>query len=224
METFLSHIFKSIGIKLKKKYKKANCENQEETVSSGFPLFSNVPVRPNLSDVRSNLTLPYRMLLICFSTVPCVTRQTETCGKHSWRLLNETVLTIRAETWDFQQCGILASGDSDEPVQLPVKLRNPICCSVSSLMLKEYSNDKQRLWSDCAYAQASLSLCWSHIPHCWKSHVAAHTMTHLLELSWNKISRFFAPFSDAKIHISETDRVIYSSSFHKGWGGIQPNW
>ena len=24
------------------------------------------------------------------------------------------------------------------------------------------------------YAQAGLSLCWSHIPHCWKSHVAAH--------------------------------------------------
>ena len=22
--------------------------------------------------------------------------------------------------------------------------------------------------------QAGLSLCWSHIPHCWKSHVAAH--------------------------------------------------
>ena len=23
-------------------------------------------------------------------------------------------------------------------------------------------------------AQAGLSICWSHIPHCWKSHVAAH--------------------------------------------------
>ena len=22
--------------------------------------------------------------------------------------------------------------------------------------------------------QADLSLCWSHIPHCWKSHVTAH--------------------------------------------------
>ena len=29
------------------------------------------------------------------------------------------------------------------------------------------------LWSDCAYAQAGLSICWSHIPHCWKSHVTA---------------------------------------------------
>ena len=23
------------------------------------------------------------------------------------------------------------------------------------------------------YAQADLRLCWPHIPHCWKSHVAA---------------------------------------------------
>ena len=50
METFLFHIFLSIGIK-----KKANGENQEETVSYGFPLFSNVFVCPNLPGVRSNL-------------------------------------------------------------------------------------------------------------------------------------------------------------------------
>ena len=24
------------------------------------------------------------------------------------------------------------------------------------------------------YAQADLRLCWSHIPHCWKSHALAH--------------------------------------------------
>ena len=28
--------------------------------------------------------------------------------------------------------------------------------------------------SDCGYGQAGMSLCWLHIPHCWKSHVAAH--------------------------------------------------
>ena len=76
---------------------------------------------------------------------------------------------------DFQQCGNLTSVDSDEPVQPPFKPRNSKWCSDSSLTLtvKEYSSDKQRLWSVCAYAQAGLSLCWSHIPHCWKSHVAA---------------------------------------------------
>ena len=77
---------------------------------------------------------------------------------------------------DFQQCSILTSVDSDEPVQLPVKLRNSKCCLVSSIKFIDYSSDRQRLWSDCAYAQAGMSLCWSHIPHCWKSHVAAHIL------------------------------------------------
>ena len=76
-------------------------------------------------------------------------------------------------TCDFQQCGILTSEDSDEPVQPPLKRRNSKWYSVCSLTLKEYSSDQQRLWSDCAYAQAGLSLCWSHIPHCWKSHATA---------------------------------------------------
>ena len=65
--------------------------------------------------------------------------------------------------------------ESDEPpLQPPFKLRNSKCCSVNSLTLIEYSSDLQRLLSDCVYAQAGLSLCWSHIPHCWKSHVVAH--------------------------------------------------
>ena len=76
---------------------------------------------------------------------------------------------IWAATRDFQQCGIVTSVDSDEPMQPPFKLRNCKCCSVSSLKLIEYSSDLQRLWSDCAYAQADLRLCWSHVPHCWKS-------------------------------------------------------
>ena len=46
---------------------------------------------------------------------------------------------------DFQQCDILTSVDSDAPMQPPFKLRNSKCCSVSSLTLKEYSSDKQRL-------------------------------------------------------------------------------
>ena len=78
-----------------------------------------------------------------------------------------------AAAWDFQQFDILTSVDSDEPVQPPFKLRNSKWRSVSSLTIIEYSSDKQRLWSDCAYAQAGLRLCWSHIPHCWKSHALA---------------------------------------------------
>ena len=78
-----------------------------------------------------------------------------------------------ASACDFQQCGILTSLDSDETVQPPFKLRNSKLCSVSSLTLIELSSAKQRLWSDCAYAQADLRLCWSQIPHCWKSHALA---------------------------------------------------
>ena len=85
-----------------------------------------------------------------------------------------TEAQIWAVTCDFQQCGILTSVHSDELVQPPFKFRNSKFGSVSSLTHIEYSSDKQRLWSDCAYVQADLRLCWSHIPHCWKSHVAAH--------------------------------------------------
>ena len=83
-----------------------------------------------------------------------------------------------AATCDFQQCGILTSVDSNEPVWPPFKLRNSKWCSVSILTLIEYSSDKQRLWSDWAYAQADLRLCWSHIPHCWKFHVTAQIMNY----------------------------------------------
>ena len=78
-----------------------------------------------------------------------------------------------ASACDFQQFDILTSVDSDEPVQPPFKLINSKLRSVSSLTIIEYSSDKQRLWSDCAYAQAGLRLCWSHIPNCWKSHALA---------------------------------------------------
>ena len=42
---------------------------------------------------------------------------------------------------DFQQCGILTSVDSDDPVQPPFKLSNSKCCSVSSLTVMEYASD-----------------------------------------------------------------------------------
>ena len=91
--------------------------------------------------------------------------------KFSLRTLNWSPGSV---TCDFQQCGILTSVESNEPVHSPYKLRNSKWFSVSSLTLIEYSSHKQRLWSVWAYAQAGLSLCRSHIPHCWKSHVMAH--------------------------------------------------
>ena len=47
---------------------------------------------------------------------------------------------IWASAWDFQQCGILTSVDSDESVQPPVKLWNSKRCSVISLAIIEYSS------------------------------------------------------------------------------------
>ena len=44
-----------------------------------------------------------------------------------------SVPDIWTMTCYFQQCGILSSVDSDEPVEPPVKLRNSKWCSVSSL-------------------------------------------------------------------------------------------
>ena len=43
------------------------------------------------------------------------------------------LISIWAAASDFQQCGILTSVDSDQPVQPPFKLWNSKWCSVSSL-------------------------------------------------------------------------------------------
>ena len=64
---------------------------------------------------------------------------------------------IRAATCDFQQCGILTSVDSCDPVLPHFKLRNSKCCLVSSTTVIDFSSDLQRLRSD--YAQADLRLC-----------------------------------------------------------------
>ena len=44
------------------------------------------------------------------------------------------------DTRDFQQCGILTSVDSDDPVQPHFKIRNFKLCSVSSLTLIKYAS------------------------------------------------------------------------------------
>ena len=53
----------------------------------------------------------------------------------------EVVLNALSTTCDFQQCGILTSVDSDEPLQSPFKLRSSKWCSVSSFTIIEYSSD-----------------------------------------------------------------------------------
>ena len=124
-----------------------------------------------LMTTRTKISLSIRAVRVCTLVARCVNGRDagDPACLNSYRDKDTWAVTC-----DFQQCSILKSIDSYEPVQPLFKLRNSKCCSVSSLTVIEYSSDKQRLWSDCAYAQADLRLCWSHKLHCWKCHVAAH--------------------------------------------------
>ena len=75
----------------------------------------------------------------------------------------------------------------------PAKIRNSLgICPVwseSSVctqweLLKVSSCGQQRLWSDLAYAQADLSLCWAHMPFCCFCHEAAQILYHVLSCFW----------------------------------------
>ena len=87
--------------------------------------------------------------------------------KVDWQEIKE----ICEQGCDFQQCGILTSVDSEDPVLPPLKLRNSKCCSVGSLTVIEYSRDY------FAKALIRLRVCagWS------ESLLVAHTT--LLEIS-----------------------------------------
>ena len=56
-------------------------------------------------------------------------------------------------TRDCQQCGILTSVDSDEPVQPPLMLRNSKCCSVNSFPLEDYSSIAPDKAAYCVFTQ-----------------------------------------------------------------------
>ena len=119
-----------------------------------------------------------------------------------------------AVTCDFQQCGIFTSVDSNEHAQPLFKLRKAVCCSVSSLTVIEYSSDQQRLWSDCAYGQAGVSLCWSHVPQWWKFHGAAQ-MSVFSKLAVLIISTYVAhtpPENLWLLKYSSTCSFIYFTS------------
>ena len=108
-----------------------------------------------------------------------------------------------AVTCDFQQCGILTSVHSDEPVQPHFKLRNSKWSSVSSLTLIEYSSNYQRLWSDCAYAGHTY-------------HIVGNLMSQLI-CRWRLRPniRALAPLGKA------TPNKFLDShpNFEKSWGG-----
>ena len=141
-----------------------------ESPSSGMGGGGGVYTRYTKSiQIRSPLQKADLFWFIWFAHLANKVQQSLVCYVWHEKRLNDLSLDMWFPTmWHFW------SVDSDQTMQPSVKLRNSKWCSVSSLTLIEYSSDLQRLWSDCAYAQACLSLCWSHIPHFWKSHALAH--------------------------------------------------
>ena len=115
--------------------------------------------------------------------------------------------------WHFDTCRLR------QACAAPFSLRNLKCCLISSLTVIEYSSDKQRLWSDCTYAQPGLKRCWSHIPHCWKSHVMAHLCYwlpnfHINPLrTGNPINRYFCKQGLHLFKIKTVFRDINTSYF-----------
>ena len=84
---------------------------------------------------------------------------------------------------------VSGTNPASSPWMCDLGIRNSKWCLVNSLTIIEYSSDRQMLWSDCAYAQAGLSLCWSHIPNCWKSHTTAHLLfDYILNVPVNNFS------------------------------------
>ena len=91
---------------------------------------------------------------------------------------DRTIKTIWDMTCDFQQCGILTSVDSHEPVQ-PLKTPN----DVQSIA---YICNSHRIFKRLAKALTRLRVCagWSEaliVAQCWKSHALAHINTLFAE-------------------------------------------
>ena len=64
------------------------------------------------------------------------------------------------------------------------------------------SENDQFHWS---YAHADLRLCWSHIPHCWKSHVAAQLY----------FRQYYVFLLDVPVHRSSVKSVNENECFAK---------
>ena len=66
----------------------------------------------------------------------------------------------------YNKTCVTSSKYSDQPIYLPTMARVMVYPSLDSLEVVEGTCDQQKLWSDCADAQADLSLRWSHKSYC----------------------------------------------------------
>ena len=72
----------------------------------------------------------------------------------------------------------VTSKDSDQPVHPSSMTRFLVYPSLDSPEVVEGTYDQQRLWSDCADAQADLSLRWSRKSYCRFCHALAYLSRH----------------------------------------------
>ena len=85
---------------------------------------------------------------------------------------------IWAAICEFQQCGILTGVDADKSIQPPFKLRTPNY--VQSVAEHSYNIQANSNGSDqTARMRRLIWDCWSHIPHCWQSHIAAQLCVYV---------------------------------------------
>ena len=75
------------------------------------------------------------------------------------------------------------SKGSDQPGHPPSLIRVFAVRLKKARVLSYLLGAQQRFWSDCADAQADLSLCWAHMPFCWFCHDAAHLFFLFISLS-----------------------------------------
>ena len=79
----------------------------------------------------------------------------------------------------------VTSKDSDQPVQPPSMTRVFVYLPLNSLVAVEGQCDQRRLWSDCADAQADLSLRLSHQCYC---RFCRAWLYYFLEVCWQSIA------------------------------------
>ena len=84
-------------------------------------------------------------LLFLKTSITLNERMTHSNGENGFYFQTECVHNTSPSVYEprhvIPKTGILTSVVSDEPVQPPVKLRNPKCCSISSLTVIEYLSD-----------------------------------------------------------------------------------
>ena len=93
---------------------------------------------------------------------------------------------IWTATWQNQQSGCAPSEDSDQPGHPPSLIRVFAVRMKKAWVLSYPLSAQRRLWSDCADAQADLSLRWAH------THFIGFVMSRLMYIWVKTIQQFEA--------------------------------